>query len=332
MAANHRRRGIVGSGRLLASRDLGQHLAQERAHVRHQAERDRIVAADLLRVDVDMDQFGRRDGEGVAGDPRRRGAVVEAHAEREQHVGLPRRAVGLVGAAARQQPERQRMVGVDGADAAHRMRDRNLQLLGQRQQLFRGAAVFHALADKDHRLLGGQQHVDGLLDAVGIGTAARRDVGAPFLRLRRLLGGRFHEHVERHVQHHRAGPAGHHGLPGLPHHHRHLLAAGRLVHLLAHAAHGGGEVGLVLAVQLLERAAAELRGRHVAGHGEERHRIEIGGGERDRQVHRAGAAGGECRDRLALHAIVGVGHEAADALVMHRDRLDVVLRARAARR
>ena len=86
-----------------------------------------------------------------------------------------------------------------------------------------------------------------------------------------------------------------------------------------------GKSACVLAVQLLERAAAELRGRHVAGDGEERHRIEIGGGERDRQVHRAGPARGEGRDRLALHAVVGVGHEAADALVMHRDGLDVVL-------
>ena len=81
----------------------------------------------------------------------------------------------------------------------------------------------------------------------------------------------------------------------------------------------------MLAIQFLERAAAELAGRHVAGDGQERHRVEIGGGERDRQVDRAGAARGEGRDRLAGDAVVHVGHEAADALVVRRDGLDVAL-------
>ena len=66
-----------------------------------------------------------------------------------------------------------------------------------------------------------------------------------------------------------------------------------------------------MAVELLERAAVELAGRHVAGDRQERHRIEIGVGERDRQVHRARPAGREGRDRLARHAVIDVGHEAA---------------------
>ena len=57
-----------------------------------------------------------------------------------------------------------------------------------------------------------------------------------------------------------------------------MLAAGRLEHALAIGAHGRGEVGLVVAVELLEGAAIELARRHVAGHREERHRI------RDRQL------------------------------------------------
>ena len=217
------------------------------------------------------------------------------------------------------------MMGIDRADAAHGMRDRDLQLFGERQQIVSRAAIFHALADEDHRPFGREQHVDRFRHAVRIGAAARGDVGAPFLGLGRFFGRRLHEHVERHVEHHRSRPAGDHRLPGLPHHQRHLLAARRLEHLLADGAHGRGEVGLVLPIKLLERAAVELRGRHVAGHGEERHRVEISGGERDRHVHRARSTGGERRDRLALHAVVRVGHEARDALVVHRDGLDVVL-------
>ena len=159
------------------------------------------------------------------------------------------------------------------------------------------------------------------------GSAPQRDemLALHSCGLRRLFGGGLLEHVERHVEHDRTGTSGDHRLPGLPHHHRHLLAAGRLIHPFADAADRGGEVGLIVAMQFLECAAAELAGRHVAGDGEERHRVEIGGGERDRQVHRAGAARREGRNRLALHAVVNVRHEAADAFVVHRDGLDLAL-------
>jgi len=80
--------------------ELGQNLPQERPHVSHQPERHRIVARDLLRVDVHVDQLGRRNGERIALNPGRRCAVVEPHPEREQHVGLPRGVIGLIGAAA----------------------------------------------------------------------------------------------------------------------------------------------------------------------------------------------------------------------------------------
>ena len=110
--------------------------------------------------------------------------------------------------------------------------DRNLQPLGEPQQVGGRAAVSHALADQDDRPLGRQQHVDRLDHALGIGAAAARDVGVPLLRLRRFLGRRLLEDVERHVEHDRPGPAGHHRLPGLPHRERHHVAARRLEHRL----------------------------------------------------------------------------------------------------
>ena len=116
-------------------------------------------------------------------------------------------------------------------------------------------------------------------DAFRIGAAARRDVGVPVFRLRRFLGRGFLEDVERHIEHDRAGPPGHHGLPRLPDRQRHHVAARRLEHALAIGAHGGGKIGLVVPVELLKRAAIELAGRHVAGHRQERHRIEKGVGE-----------------------------------------------------
>ena len=142
--------------------------------------------------------------------------------------------------------------------------------------------------------------------------------------LGRLLRRRLAEHVERHVEHHRAGPPGHHGLPRLAHRERHHLAAGRLEHPLAIGAHGGGEVRLVVAVELLECAAVELAGRDVSGHRQERHRVQKRVAERDRQVGGARTARGEGRGRLAGHAVIDVGHEPGDGLVMDRDGLDLV--------
>ena len=215
------------------------------------------------------------------------------------------------------------MVAIDRAEPAGGRRDGDLQTLGEFQQLFGRAAITHALPHDDRRPVGTEQHVDRLHHAFRIGAAAARDVGVPGDRVRRLFGGRFHEHIERHVEHDGARTAARHGLPGLPHRQRHHLTARRLKHLLAHRAHGGGKVGLVVPVHFLEGAAVELAGRHVAGHRHERYGIEIGVGERDGQIGRTGAAGRKRRRRSARDAVIHVGHEAGDALVMHRDGLDV---------
>ena len=304
--------------------ELAQHLPQERAHVRHQAERHGIVAGNLLGIDVDVDELGRRDREGIARQPRARGTVVEADAEGQQHVGLARRMVRLVMAVARHETQRQLVSALDGAHAARRARHRNLQPLRQAQEIGRGAAVFDALPDQDHRPLGGEQHIDGLRHTCGIGAAPAGDAGAPLLRSRRLGRRSLLEDVEGYVEHDRAGPPGHHGFPGLTHCERHHVAAGRLKHPLAVGAHGRGEVRLVMPVGLLESAAIELAGGHVAGHSQERHRIEERVGEADRHIRGARTAGGEGRGRLAGHPVVDVGHEARDRLVMHGDGLDVV--------
>ena len=69
MVLSHLARAAAAVIERLAPVEFRQHLAQEGPHVRHQAERDRIVAADLLRIDVDVDELGRRDGERVARNP-----------------------------------------------------------------------------------------------------------------------------------------------------------------------------------------------------------------------------------------------------------------------
>ncbi len=94
--------------------------------------------------------------------------------------------------------------------------------------------------------------------------------------------------------------------------------------MLAARAHGRGKVGLIMPIELLEGAAIELAGRDIAGDGKERHRIQMCVGERDREIRRARSAGGERRGRPAGDAVIDVGHEARDGLVMNRNGRDVV--------
>ncbi len=232
--------------------------------------------------------------------------------------------VGLIGAVAGDQPERQRMLAADRPQSARGGCDRNLQTLRDRQQIGAGAAVTHSLPHQDHRPARRHEHVHGFFHALRVGAAAAGDVGVPILRPRRLLGGGFQEDIERHVEHDRSGASGGHGLPGLPDGERHHLAARGLEHALAIGPHSRGKVGLIVPIELLEGAAIELAGRHVAGHRQKRHRIQKGVAERDRQVGGAGAAGREGRGRPPGHPVIDIGHEAGHQLVMHRQRLDVV--------
>ena len=59
-----------------------EQLAHEHLRVGDHAERRRIVAAEFLRIDVDVDQLRLREIPRIAGMPTRRGPVVEARADR----------------------------------------------------------------------------------------------------------------------------------------------------------------------------------------------------------------------------------------------------------
>jgi hypothetical protein len=119
------------------------------------------------------------------------------------HVGLPRGVVGLVRAVARNEPECQRMRGIDRADTARRHRNGDPEFFGEGTEFPRRAAVTDALSNEDDGALCRHQHVDRLRDAFGIRAAAARDIGVPILGPRRFLRDRLVEHIEGHVEHHR---------------------------------------------------------------------------------------------------------------------------------
>ena len=140
---------------------------RRRRRRRRSAASTRDVLVELGRIDVDVDLLRvRRVGLQVAGD-----AIVEAHAERDQQIGLLDRGVDPGLAVHAHHAEVQRMRRREAADAEQRHRDRNLRLLGERLQRRFGAAEDDAVAGEDQRPLGGVDQRERI-DAARMARAA----------------------------------------------------------------------------------------------------------------------------------------------------------------
>ena len=120
--------------RLVAGR---QHLRERHLGVAVDARLQRIVQAERLRIDVDLD---RRRAD-LRHRPEMRGHAAGRGADEADQIG---RVDDLVGALARigaDHAARQRMIAGDRVLAVERGDDRNLQRLGQRHELARRARV-----------------------------------------------------------------------------------------------------------------------------------------------------------------------------------------------
>ena len=135
------------------------------------------------------------------------------------------------------------------------------------------------------------------------------------------------EHVERHVDVHRPGPAGQHRGGRLAQRERQHVDARRLERALHHRPDHVDEIRLVVPVDLLERRAVELLRRHIRRDGEQRGGIRQRDLQRHHDIGGARPARGERRDRLVAHAEIGIRHVRGDLLVARRDELDPVARA-----
>ena len=123
--------GLRRAGMMFPPVEFANDLAEKRPHIRHQAERHRIVAPDLLWIDVHMDEFRRRDREGIPWKPGARRPVIETYPQCQQDIGLAAGMVRLIGAASLDQTEGQRMLYRQRAEPACGSRYRNLQPLGK---------------------------------------------------------------------------------------------------------------------------------------------------------------------------------------------------------
>ena len=264
-----------------------------------------VVAPNLARIDVDLDQFRRRNGDGVAVEPGAGGAIVKAAAEREYYVRVARGLVRGIGAVAPDRPQRQFMRLVDHALAVGARDDGDARELDEVEDRLARFADQAALADEDHRTLGIDQQLQRVLQRLQLAWIALIDwrIGIRDRDRRFLL-----EHVERHVDVDRAGPAVAQQPERLFHRERQHLHSGRLEAALDIGPDHRGIVALEVAARLLERVAVELRRGYVAGDGKKGRGIHHRVGERDRKIDRARAAGGDGRDRFVAHLVVSVGH------------------------
>ncbi len=124
--------------------------ASTRLGVAHDGDVHGHVLGDLGRVDVDVDEGGvGSEGLQLAGDP-----VVEAHAHRDDQVGLADRVVGVRRAVHAQHAHGQVVVLGEAALAGERGGDRDMAVDGQLAQLVGGAGDDHPAPGVDDRALG----------------------------------------------------------------------------------------------------------------------------------------------------------------------------------
>ncbi len=269
-----------------------------------------------------MNELAVREIPGIARQPGRGGAVVEAGAHGDDEVGAPARLVRRVRAIAADETQRQRVGHVEAAETVRRSDDGNAKLVRGLGQLRACLRQGHAVADEEHRPLGLQDHFQGRRDLLRRGAAALRAEGRR--RRRQFNIVLFLEHVVGNVDIHRARPPRQHRRRRLAQRERQHVDPGRLKAAFDHGPDHVDEIRLIVPVDLLKRAAVELRGRHVGGDGEQRRGVGQCQCQRHDDVRRAGAAGGERRHRLVAHAEIGVRHVTGDLLVARRDQLDPI--------
>ncbi len=143
--------------------------------IAHQRHVDRHVLADLGRVELDVDNL-RVTGKarGVAGH-----AVVEAHAHRDEQVGMLDGAIDVHFAVHARHAEMQRMILGERADAEQRGDDRNAGVLGEDAQVLARVAEDDAVSGEDERTLGLRDEPRGVGERPGFGHRRRRGAPAP---------------------------------------------------------------------------------------------------------------------------------------------------------
>ncbi len=297
------------------------HAGQQRRHdladVADQADIDLHVLVDLGAIDLDVDLPGVQGiGLEVAGD-----AVVEAHAQGHEQVGLLDRLVDPGLAVHAHHPQVERMRSGDAADAEQGHGNRDVGVLGKLPHDVAGAGGDDAVAGQDDRALRGLDEGHGGLQ-VGvlrgqIGPAGGRRAGFGPGELARLLLA-----VLGQVDEHRAGAAGASHVERFAHRGGDVLGLRDQVVVLGDRQRDAGDVAF------LERVGPDELAADLASDADDGRRIHHRRGDARDQVGGPGARGGDGHADLAGGPGITVGHvrralfvadqHVADGVVEHR--------------
>ncbi len=290
---------------------------------------DRHVGAAHLAllggVDVDVDDLGvRSERRDLAGD-----AVVETGTERDQQVAALQRRDGRRVAVHAGHAEAQRVIIGKRAAGHQRGDDVNVGHLGELAQRLGGAGLEDAATDVEDRPLAGEDQLGRLLDhprvTLDVGPVPGQAVdhlgiGRP-VPVHRVL-----QHVFRHVDQGRAGPAGGGDAECLTHGHGQVLRRHDQLVVL------GDATGDADGVAFLKCVGTDRRGGHLAGDAHHRDRIHVGVAQRRDHVGCRRTAGDHGDSRPTGDVGVPLGHVAGTLLVAHQDVADRGIEQRIVRR
>ena len=276
--------------------------ADDRLAVTDQRHFGRLVLADLLGRDVELDDLD------VLGIARRQAEMkdpVEPRAHQEDDVGVLQRQRA-------RRRDRQRMVVRHHALAHRRAQERQLRALDEGADLVLGARPGHALADEDERPLGPFEHVQRILDVLHRRHHARR-VGRA-LDLDDFVEVAFAgDDVVGEVEIGGAGAA----IDRVPGRHLDIVRdALDALDAVREFAERRGDQHLALFLEGAHAAAIGLRGAADQDH---RPAILLGIGEAGETVHHAGAGHDDAGAGAAGQIAVGLRRVGGGLLVAHAD-------------
>ena len=279
------------------------------------------VLADRRGIDVRVDDL--RVGHKLADLPRH--PVVEAGPHGDQQIAVVNRHVRRVRAVHAQHPERQRVRPRKRPQPHQGHRHRNVEKLGQRQQLLGAVRVDDPAAHVQDRALGPEHGFGRLLDLplvplVGGVVAADVDL----VRIVKLGGG--HADVLGNIHQDGAGPAARGQVK------RFLDGRRKIRHVLHQEVVLGAGSADPDDVGLLKRVVAQQIGRHLPREHHDRTRIHVRVDQPRHRVGRAGTGGNEGHADLPRRARVGFRHMDRGLFVTDQNEVEVLVAVQDVRR
>ena len=246
-------------------------------------------------------------------------AIIEARAHRDQEIAIVHRVVGKGGAVHAQHAHRQRIGGIERADAHQRGHDGNAERMGKPGQLARRPGIDHPAAGVDQRPFRGGQQLEEVrrlrLPERACGQLAQ--TGAVAWNRQSTLTSEHHVrvlYILRNVDHHRAGPAGARDLEGGAHRRFQSRRVSHQEHVLGDRAHEGRDRCFLEGIRT-DRSARDLTTDH-----HDRHRVRHAVADRRHRIGGARTRGHETHTHLTAGAGIARGHKTRTLLIGGHDQ------------